>query len=63
MGTPSALTFWTLGTGVLGGLASIIFTKRAEREGWAEVRTGDIIIGILAASALNLIIASKLKGK
>jgi len=61
--TPSALTLWTIGTGLLGGLAAMILTKRAEKEGWTEFKTGWIIGGILAASALNIIIASKLKGR
>lgn len=60
---PSALTFWTLGTGLLGGLASVILTKRAEREGWTKFKTEGIIGGVIIASALNLIIAAKLKGE
>ena len=60
---PSALTFWTLGTGVLGGIASIVLTKRAEREGWTKFRTSAIVAGVIIASALNLVIASKIKGE
>lgn len=61
--TPSALTFWTLGTGILGGIASMVLTKRAEKEGWTKFKADAIIGGLLLASALNIIIASKLKGE
>jgi len=63
MQTPSALTFWTLGTGVLSGFATMILTRRAEKEGWSRVKTGAIVGGVVAASALNIFIASKIKGE
>ena len=60
---PSALTFWAIGTGFLGGVAAIILSKRTEEAGWTEFKTGWVVLGVLAASALNIIIASKLKGR
>jgi hypothetical protein len=61
--TPSALTMWAYGTGVLGGIATIILTKRAEAEGWTRFKTEQVLMGILLASALNLIIAAKMEGE
>lgn len=60
---PTALVLWTLGTGFLGGLASILLSKRAEKAGWSKFKTGYIITGIALASILNIIIASKLEGE
>ncbi|MCD6362135.1 MAG: hypothetical protein J7M38_14855 [Armatimonadetes bacterium] len=61
--TPSALTLWTLGTGFLGGVASWMLSKRAEKERWSKFKTGYVIAGIVAASALNIWIASKIEGE
>lgn len=63
LATPSALTIWTLGTGVLGGLASIILTRRAEKAGWSKFKAGSVIGGVIVASFLNILIASKMEGK
>jgi len=60
MQTPSALTFWTLGTGVLSGFATMILTRRAEKEGWSRVKTGVMVSSVVAASALNIILAGKI---
>jgi len=60
---PSALTIWTLGTGFLGGLASILLSKRAEKAGWSRFKTGYIVAAIVAASALNLYLASRIQGE
>lgn len=62
-GTPTALTMWTIGTGLLGGAASIILSRRAEKEGWTKFKTGYIVFGVLVASALNIFIASKIIGE
>jgi len=61
--TPSALTMWTIGTGLLGGLASILLSRRAEKAGWSKFKTGYIVTGVLVASALNIFIASKIIGE
>mgnify|MGYP001146973013 CR=1 FL=1 len=61
--TPSALTIWSLGTGILGGVATVIFTKRVQEAGWSRFKTGPVIFGILAASTVNILIASKLRGE
>lgn len=61
--TPSALTMWTIGTGLLGGAASIILSRRAEKEGWTRFKSGYVIGGVLAASALNIWIASQISGE
>jgi len=63
IGTPSALTAWTLGTGMVGGLASVILSRRAEKAGWSRFKTGYVIAGIIAASALNIYLASKIMGE
>lgn len=61
--TPSALTIWTLGTGFLGGVASMLLARRAEKAGWSKVKTGYVIFGILAASAMNIYLAAKIQGE
>jgi hypothetical protein len=61
--TPSALMMWTLGTAVLGGIANIILTKRTEAAGWTRFKTDTVLMGVLLASALNLVIALKIKGE
>lgn len=61
--TPTALTFWTLGSGVLGGVATMIVTKRAEKGNWSKVKAAYIIGGVVLASLLNIIIALKIKGE
>lgn len=61
--TPTALTVWTLGTGFLGGLASMALAKRAEKAGWSRFKTGYIVTGVIAASAINIIIASRMRGE
>lgn len=61
--TPSALTIWTLGTGVLGGLATVILTRRVQAASWSRFRAVSVIGGVVAASALNIFIASKLRGE
>jgi hypothetical protein len=61
--TPSALTMWAYGTGVLGGIATIILTKRAEAGGWTRFKTEQVVMGVILASALNLIIALKIEGQ
>jgi hypothetical protein len=61
--TPSALVIWTLGTGFLGGLASMILARRAEKAGWDKFKTGYMLAGIVAASALNLYLASRMQGE
>jgi len=63
LGTPTALSLWTIGTGLLGGAASIILSRRAEREGWSRFKTGYIILGVLGASALNIWLATQLTGE
>ena len=61
--TPSAIAIWAIGTGVLGGLSTIILTRRVEEAGWSKFKAGSVIGGVIAASAINIIIASKLKGE
>jgi len=61
--TPTALTMWTLGTGLLGGLASILLSKRAEKAGWSKFKTSYVVVAIVAASALNLYLASRMQGE
>lgn len=63
IGTPSALTMWTIGTGLLGGLASVILSRRAEKEGWTKFKLGYVIVGVVAASALNIWLASQIQGE
>jgi len=54
IGVPTGLTMWTLGTGFLGGVASTVLSKRAEREGWSSFKTRYLVLGILLASGLNI---------
>jgi len=61
--TPTALTVWTLGTGLVGGLASMILTKRAEKMGWIKFDSSKVFFAILGASALNLYLASAIMGE
>jgi hypothetical protein len=61
--TPSALTMWALGTGILGGIATTILTKRTEAGGWTRFKTEQVLMGVLLASALNLIVAAKIQGE
>ena len=61
--TPTALTVWTLGTGLLGGLATYILTKRVEKEGWTKLPVDAVVGGVIAASLLNIIIAASIKGE
>jgi len=41
----------------------MILTRRAEKEGWSRVKTGAIVGGVIAASAFNILIATKIKGE
>jgi len=61
--TPSALTMWTIGTGMLGGLASVILSRRAEKEGWTRFKTGYVLCAVLAASGLNIWLATQIRGE
>jgi len=61
--TPSAISLWTIGTGALGALASLILTKRAEKEGWSRFKTGNIVAGIVIASGFNIWLATKIMGE
>lgn len=61
--TPSAIAIWALGTGVLGGLATMILTRRVEEAGWSKFKAGSVIGGVIAASAINIFIASKIRGE
>ena len=61
--TPTAITFWTLGTATLGAIATIILTKRIEKEGWTEIPVSAILGSVAAASALNIVLASVITGK
>jgi len=63
LATPSALSLWTIGTGLLGGAASMLLSKRAEKEGWSRFKTGYIILGVLGASALNIWLATQITGE
>lgn len=63
VGTPTALAMWTLGTGILGGLATIILSKRAEKEGWSRVKTGYVVGAVVVASGLNIWLATQIKGE
>jgi len=61
--TPSALMLWAMGAGILGGVANLILTKRTEAGGWTRFKTEHVLMGVLLASALNLIIAAKITGE
>ena len=56
-------TLWALGTGALGGVASIILAHRATQEKWVEFPAWALILGIVVASAANIAIALTLKGE
>ena len=56
-------TLWALGTGALGGVASIILAHRATQEKWTEFPAWALILGIVVASAANIVIACTLRGK
>ena len=56
-------TLWALGTGALGGLASIFLAHRATQERWTSFPTGAIILGIAVAGAASIAVALTLKGK
>ena len=58
-----ALVIWTFSTGFLGGVATYVLTKRAEKAGWTQVPAGAIIGGAIAASLVNLLAAGMIKGK
>jgi len=60
--SPTAMTIWTIGTGLIGGIASIILAKRIEKEGIVGFDSGKMFFAILGASALNIYIASVIKG-
>lgn len=63
LGTPTALSLWTIGTGMLGGLASIILSRRAEKEGWSKFKIGYVLGGVLIASGLNIWLATQITGE
>ena len=63
LGAPTALAVWTIGTGMLGGIASLLLSRRAEKEGWSKFKTGYLIVGIIIASAANILLASQIKGE
>ena len=61
--TPTALTVWTLGTGLIGGIATVILSKRIEKAGWTQIPVAAVVTGVLVASAINLLAAGMIKGK
>lgn len=63
LGTPTALALWTIGTGMLGGVASFVLSRRAEKEGWSKFKTGYIIAGVLIVSAGNILLATQIRGE
>jgi len=63
LGAPTALALWTIGTGMLGGVASFVLSRRAEKEGWSKFKTGYIILGIVLVSAGNIWLATQIKGE
>lgn len=63
LGMPTALSLWTIGTGIFGGAASLLLSRRAEKEGWSRIKTGYIIAGIFIASAANILLATQLTGE
>lgn len=54
-----AMTYWALGTGILGGLATVILSSKIEKK---EVDFGKLLLGIALASAGNFL-AIQLIGK
>jgi|GEM_PF-3060983 len=63
LATPSALSLWTIGTGLLGGAASMLLSRRAEKEGWSKFKTGYVVAGIFIASAANILLATQITGE
>jgi len=63
LATPSALSLWTIGTGLLGGAASMLLSRRAEKEGWSRFKTGYVVAGIFIASAANIWLATQITGE
>jgi len=63
LGTPTALALWTIGTGMLGGAASLILSRRAEKEGWSKFKLGYVLAGIFIASAANILLATQITGE
>jgi len=63
LGTPTALALWTIGTGMLGGVASLLLSRRAEKEGWSRFKTGYVLAGIFIASAANILLATQITGE
>jgi len=59
---PTAMLVWMLGTGILGGIASFILARRAEREEWSTVKVGALGAAIILASVLNVVMALTLTG-
>jgi len=53
----------TIGTGMLGGVASLVLSRRAEREGWSKFKIGYVLAGVVIASAANILLATQLTGE